>query len=206
MIIDDKSIRIDGAIVVWDGVTRPAVKDGKTKWTLKIVIEPNNPHLADFIALGGRAIQQSQWSGNLPANAHKPMNKASPNEFNGLFPGWAVINGITYKDVPEVVNEQNQLIDPMTYRSLFFAGQQVDVAFGTYEYNVNGNMGIAASLGPIRIIQSANKQKIDVGGGPGGPSASDAFGAPAGNQAVQQQQQPAQQQPAQTTMQADNWF
>ncbi len=191
------ALKICGAIVVWDAITRPEINDsGKQKWALKVVVNPNDPDLQLLNNLANECLQESPFKGVLPQGGRMPIGTAGPAEFNGLFPGWAVLNPGTYR-TPMVYDENGQVLDPMAYGNMLYSGQQVDIVVHCYHYD-NKAKGVACGLDGFAIIASANATRQNFGGG--GIDAAGAFaGGPAQQQAAPQQQyqqQPAQQQAA----------
>jgi hypothetical protein len=162
---DENHVKISGCTIVWDGITRPDKnQDGTPKYTLKVVVDPNNRDLVDFHQLAQETLQQSQFKGVLPAGGRMPIGVAEASEFNGLFPGHCVISAKT-KFMPDVYDENGQALDPMQYGGLLYPGQRVDVLLHCYEYNAAGNRGVSAGLDAFAIIASAQAPKLEIGGG-----------------------------------------
>jgi len=186
---EERSVRIDGCYVVYDGITRPEATDqGGHKYTLKVVVHPNSPDLAILDQLGRECLQQSPFKGNLPAGAHWTMKQAGQQEFNGMFPGWWVVNGITYQQ-PQVFDEQGNILQPMQYGPQIFTGQVVNILVSAKDYNQKSK-GIKAQLEGFQIVASAQAQQIHVGGASvnaagafgGGGQPAHGYGAPQGAQ------------------------
>lgn len=176
-LFEEKSVKIDGGTVVWDGIKSPeqiTPTSGSpfTKYTLKIVVPPNSPDLAILDQLGRTCLQESVFKGQLPAGGHWIMKQAGAHEFNGLFPGWWVVNGITYQP-PQVFDEQGNILNAMQYGPALFPGQQVNMLVSAKDYNEKSK-GIKAQLEGFQIVASANAQPISVGGG--SVNAAGAFG------------------------------
>ena len=189
---NEKTVKIIGCFVVWDGITRPDTgQDGKPKYSLKVVVNPNTPDIGLFQQLANTSLQQSKFQGVLPQGGRMPIGQAQPNEFNGLYNGWAVLNCNSQR-LPDVYDENGQRLDPMQYGAAIFGGQQVDVLVHCYEYDKAGNRGIATGLDAFSIIASANAQRQNFGGG---IDTSGAFGGGGGQPAQQQQTQQYQNQP-----------
>jgi len=179
----EESVVIRGCTVVWDGMTRPEqANDGSIRYTLKVVAEPNNPDVAEFYKLSQEALQKSKFRGQLPQGGMMPIGTAGPNEFGGMFPGYAVINSKT-KFMPNVHAENLDILDPMQWAPYMYPGQKVNVLLNCYEYDSHGNRGIGAGLQGVQIIQSAQAPRLPFGSG--GPDTSSAFG---GNAPKQQPQ------------------
>ena len=203
MIFDDKHVKIHGAFIVWDGITRPEQgHDGKPKYSLKVVVNPNNPDLADMNNLANATLQTSKFRGQLPAGGRMPIGQARQDEFNGMYPGWVVL-GCNTQRLPDVYDENGGKLDPMQYGQMLYGAQQVDILVHCYEYDAKGNKGIATGLDAFSIIASANAVPQNFGGA--GINTQGAFGpgssqgqqpAPQGGYAPQGQQ-PAPGQPTQ---------
>lgn len=161
---DEKHIKICGCTIVWDGVTRPEhdAASGKSKYTLKVVIEPNNPDLALFTQLGQTTLQQSKFQGVLPAGGLMPVGVALPTEFLGMFNGYGVVSAKSWF-APDVYDEAGALLDPMQYAPLIYGGQKVDILVHCYDYDKAGNRGISAGLDAFSIIASAQAQRYEFG-------------------------------------------
>ena len=197
---EERSVRIDGGIVVWDGIKSPesiVPTDGTApfnKFTLKIVVPPTSPDLAILDGLGAQCLQESVFKGQLPAGGHWIMKQVGPQEFDGMFPGWWCVNGITYQP-PQVFDEQGVEMQSMQYGPLLYTGQRVNMLVSAKDYNQKSK-GIKAQLEGFQIVASANAPRISTGGT--GVSAASAFGG-APSQAPAQQgygapsQAPAQQ-------------
>jgi len=174
---DDKHVMLAGCTVVWDGITRPETdpQTGKVKYTLKVVIPPQNPDLALYQALAQETLQVSKFRGVLPPGALMPIGQTKPGEFNDLFPGYAVISAKTFF-APDVYDETGSKLDPMQYSPNLYAGQRVDILCHCYDYDKAGNRGVAAGLDGLRIVASAAAPKLDIG--TGGVDTAAAFGKP----------------------------
>ena len=172
---DQNHVVIKGCTVVWDGITRPDQnQDGTPKYNVKVVIEPNNPALAEFYALSQETLQASKFAGVLPAGGRMPIGTAGPTEFNGLFPGFAVISAKT-KFAPKVHAEDVSILEPMQYAQMLYPGQKVDLLVHCYAYDAKGNQGVAAGLDGLQIHSSLNAPRLEIG--TGGIDTSGAFGA-----------------------------
>jgi hypothetical protein len=178
---DEKHVKINGCFIVWDGITRPDTgPDNKPKYSLKVVVPPNSPDMQLYGQLSNQALQESKWKGVLPSGARMPIGTARPDEFNGMFNGFAVLNCNSQR-LPDVYDEAGQRLEPMQYSQLLYGGQQVDVLVHCYEYDKAGNKGIATGLDGFSIIVSANAQRQQFGNA--GIDTSGAFnGSQQGNQ------------------------
>ena len=171
---DEKHVKICNCTVVWDGITRPDTgRDGKIKYSLKLIIEPNNPDLALFQALAATTLQQSKFQGVLPAGGLMPVGVVGPTEFNGMFNGFAVVSAKS-QFCPDVYDELGAVLDPMQYGPMIYGGQKVDALVHCYAYDKAGNRGISTGLDAFAIIASAQAPRQDFGGG--GIATAAAFG------------------------------
>lgn len=189
------AVLVEGAIIVWgQSLTQPdEMEGGGNKWSVKVVIEPNNPAIADLQQFEQQALQNSEFKGVLPNGGRMALGQAGPQEFNGMFPGYGVINPSTYQ-VPQIYGEDGQNItNPMQLAQLVYTGQRVDVIVTCKAYNQKSK-GIKTQLEGVRILASQQAQPIQLGGG--GFNAANAFGNGGGQQQQGgfQQQQPQQQQ------------
>ena len=192
---EESSVRIDGCTVVWDGVKSPETvnpTDGSAafnKYTLKVVVPGNSPDLAILDNLGKVSLQESVFKGVFPAGGHWLLKPVAPGEFGDLFPGWYVVNGITFNP-PQVFDEQGNVLHPTQYGPALYAGQRVNMLVSAKAYNEKSK-GVKAQLEGFQIVASAQAQPIAIGGG-SNVNAGSAFG---GGQAAPQQPQQPQHQP-----------
>ena len=170
----ENHVKICGCFVVWDGITRPDKNpDGTPKYSLKVVCDPNSPDMGLFYALANKKLIESKWKGNLPPGARMPVGTAQPDEFNGMYNGWAVLNCNSNR-VPDVYSEEGAPLDPMQYGPMLYGGQRVDVLVHCYEYDKAGNKGVATGLDAFSIIASVNAPRQNFGGS--GVNTAGAFG------------------------------
>jgi len=189
---NETSIVIHDCTIVWDGMNRPDKnQDGSPKYNLKLVFPPNSPDLAEFHQIAQEKLQSSPFNGVLPQGGRMPIGTAGPQEFGGMFPGYAVISAKT-QFMPEVRDDNINLLDPMQWAGQMFTGQRVNVLVDCYHYDTAGNRGIGTGLQGIQIIASAGAQRLALGGG-STPDTAAAFGGQPGVAPVQQP--PIQQQP-----------
>ena len=179
---DKTHVRVDNCFVVWDGITRPEPKDdGGHRWNVKVVTRADNPDIAILEQMANTELQEGDFRGVLPNGGMMPVGTAGATEFNGLFPGWRVVNCSTYR-APQVFDEQGAQMDAMQYGALMYGGQQVSVLVHCKTYN-NVSKGVAARLDGFSIIASANATRHEFGG----VDASGAFaGGSAGTRGISQ--------------------
>ena len=171
---DAKTLKIENATVVWDGITQPepSESNGKLRYSLKVVVHPNNPDIGLMHQIANDCLLASEFKGVLPNGGLMPVGTAGPAEFGGMFPGFAVINASTYLQ-PEVYDEHGKMLSPMEYGRMVYPGQQVTLLVSAYAYN-NKSKGVKASLEGVQIIASAQAPRLQIGGG--GGMAAKAFG------------------------------
>ena len=174
-------LKIMNALVVWDGITRPDTSEGGIKYTLAIVVQPNNPDVALFQQLAGTTLQQSKFQGSLPPNGLMPGSYVRSDQYQGHFTGWFKLScGTTY--APDIYDPVGNKIDIMRvqHESLLYPGQAVEVLVHCYEYD-NKNKGIAAGLDAVRIKLDANAPRLALGNSvnTGAAFGADTPGAPA---------------------------
>lgn len=163
---DETHVIIKDCIVVYDGMNRPEDpnSNGNTKRSLKVVIHPNNPDIQVLQQLADNELMQSEFKGNLPRGGFMPINYVQPNEFEGMYTGYAVVNCSTFK-MPDVYDENvQQLNDPMQYLPMTYSGQNVDVMLHCSAYN-NVSKGVASRMDGYLINMSKNAQRQSFGGG-----------------------------------------
>ena len=182
--IDDTHLVIKDCLVVYDGINRPDEpnSNGNIRRKLKVVINPNNPDLPLLDQLATAELQRSEFKGILPNGGTMPIGTAGPNEFNGQYTGWAVVNCSTFK-MPDVYDEAmtvpndpsklQMLTDPLQYSQKVYAGQIVDVMVNCSAFN-NVSKGVAARMDGFMIRTGQNAPRQNFGGG--GADTSSAFG------------------------------
>jgi len=181
-------------------MTRPDKnQDGSPKYNLKLVFPPNSPDLAEFQQIANEKLQNCPFNGVLPQGGRMPVGTAGPQEFSGLFPGYAVISAKT-QFLPEVRDDNVSLLDPMQWAALMFTGQKVNVLVDCYHYDTAGNKGIGTGLQGVQIVTSAGAQRIQLGGG-SLPDTAAAFGGQPGVAPVAQPVGQYVPQPAPVRMQ-----
>jgi len=177
---DAKTLFIEDCTVVWDGITSPEPSEGngKLRYSLKVVVHPNNPDIGLLHKLANDCLMASEFKGVLPNGGLMPVGIAGPAEFGGMFPGFAVINASTYLQ-PQVYDENGKELQPMQYGPMVYTGQKVRLLVTCFAYN-NKSKGVKASLEGFQVIASAQAPRLQIGNG--GGAAAKAFGAPGGQQ------------------------
>lgn len=183
MIHDADHVIVHDCLVVWDGITTPEQKEDNSglRYSLKVVVPPTNPDLADLQNLANSVLATSEFKGQLPNGGRMPVGTALATEFNSMFPGWAVFNCNTQR-LPDVYNEAGTLLtQPMQISPLLYTGQKVNVMVHCYSYN-NKSKGIAAGLDGFKIIESAAAPRLQFSAN--AADTASAFGAPGASPAA----------------------
>ncbi len=177
--LDQTHVLVENAIVVWDAITRPDVRDdGSKSHKLKVVIPPGSQDAQLVEAMAAQCLQESKWKGVMPNGGNFAINQVQPGEFNNMYNGGYVINPSTNR-LPDIFDESGNRLDPMQYGNLLYGGQVVSVIVHCWDYD-NKSKGIATGLDGVRIHTSLNAPQQQFGGG--GYDAASAFG----NQGQQQ--------------------
>lgn len=174
---DEKHVKAEGCVILWDSVSRPESNEAGQKHSLKVAIAPHNPDCALLQQLAQNALQQSEFRGTLPNGGTMPMTLLGPNDFGGQFNGWYVFNCGTYRGVPDIYID-NARADLMQAGGLLYGGQVVDVLVHAYVNNKKVK-GVAFGLDGFNIQAHANAERQNFGGA--GVDTSAAFGGTPGN-------------------------
>ena len=172
---DEKHVKINDCIVVWDAMNKPDEpnSNGNIRRGFKVVTRPDNPDLPLLQQLADTELRNSKFQGILPQGGLMPIGTVGQTEFNGMYPGWAIISCYTFK-FPDVYDEAGQvMVDPMQYLPMVYPGQYVDILVNCQAYD-NKSKGVAARMDGFSIKVSANAQRLSFGGG--GIDTSGAFG------------------------------
>ena len=174
MFHDEKHVITGNAVIMWDGITRPETKEGgAVVHSLKIGLPNNDPTLGELNQLATTCLQDSKFKGALPPGGIWPFQVVDPTKFEGMLPGHTSINAKTYRGAPQVFNANGQILDPMVYNAMLYAGATIQALVHCYAYD-DKSKGVAFGLDGIRII-STDTPRLPVGG----IDASAVFGTPA---------------------------
>ena len=175
---DQNHVKVCGAIVLWDGMTKPDTNESGTKHHFKLAVPPNHPDIVLLEQLAQRKLSEGTFKGVLPNNGTMPVGTLAPNEYDGKFPGWRVFTAGTYRGVPDIYDENGSPQDIMQVGSMIYPGQYVDVLVHCYENNGKVK-GIACGLDGFSILASKQAPRQNFNGGPGVNTAGAFGGAPA---------------------------
>jgi hypothetical protein len=184
------------AVIIWDGVTQPEMKDDKQKggtfaqYSLKVAVSNTAPEIAELDQIARAALTaDSTFRGQLPPGGNWPLVAIDPNQYEGRLPAHTAFN-CKSRRVPQVFDANGQELNPMVYGPMLYPGAVVQVLVNAYTFN-NVSKGVTFGLAGIKIVDP-QAPRLPVGG----VDASAVFGAGAAPQAtyqppVQQQYTPA---------------
>lgn len=195
---DENHVLVTG-ILLWDGITQPEYSQVNSKWkhTVKLAIPAGSPELNELDEIARKQLNEGTFRGNFPSGGRWPISQIGPAEFNGEFPGWGVINAITYNGQPQVFDVNGQQLDAMVFGQQLYPGAQIRLLVHCYDYNT-AQKGLAFGLDGVQIMD-ATRPKLAISGG---VDAAAAFGGQAaagpapGGQPAAPNQPPAQPGPA----------
>jgi len=172
MILDEKHVKIENAMILWDSVTKPEQGENGLRYKLKIGMQANNPAIAELDQLARACLNESKWKGAFPAGGHWPLVQIKPGQYLDVLPGGYSINPSTTRPV-DVWDDSGNKIDAMQYPNYIYPGQVVSVIVHCWEYD-NKQKGIATDLDgvQIQVAQGAPRQAF----GGDGYDASAVFG------------------------------
>lgn len=161
----DKHVITGACRVIWDGITNPDRNPpgGGIKYSLKVAMPAAFPEAAELQQILDAELQTGQFKGTLPPGALPGISDVQPGEFNNMLQGHKVFNSATYGSPPEVYDINGQLLDPMTYGSMFYPGSTVQLILSARSYN-NVSKGLGFWLNGIKVVD-ATSPKIPVGNG-----------------------------------------
>jgi len=163
----DNLVLSNNAIILWDGITRPELKDdgkgGKfNQYSLKVAVPANDPVVAEIQQIATVALQNdSKFRGTLPPGGSWPILPVDPSQFEGKLQGYVAFNAKSNRAV-QVFNVNNQELDPMQYATQLYPGSTVQVLVHAFSFD-NKSKGIALGLDGIRIVD-ATSPRLPVGG------------------------------------------
>lgn len=151
---EGKSVLTCNAIVIWDGLTKPDVKDDGTKtWNLRVAIPANSPELVELEALRQIGLKNSKKPNVTVANpGNNPVGDIEAAKFPEL-PGYKCFSASTTLGAPEVFNLDGAVLNPMTYGPQIYNGTVVRLLLDSYAYD-NKQRGINFGLQGVQIIDA----------------------------------------------------
>jgi hypothetical protein len=162
----DKNVIARG-VILWDGVTRPELKDDgkggkRTQYSLKVALLTSQPEVNEVAAICTDALNaDTTFRGKLPPGGCWPLIPVDPQQFEGRLPQHVAFSCKTYR-TPQVFDINRQEIAPMIYGPMLYPGAIVDVLVSAFAF-ANVSKGIALSLDGIMIID-ATAPRLPVGG------------------------------------------
>ena len=161
---NEKYVRTGNALVVWDGITRPETNDSnKLVHSLKVAIAPGSPELAELEQLAQTELKNSKYSGQLPPGGNWPTSVIAAGMVDPAVEGYTAFSAKTYNGAPQVFDANGQLLDPMQYSAMLYAGAIVQVLIHAYAYD-NKQKGVGFGIDGIMIIDAA-APRLNVAGG-----------------------------------------
>ena len=180
MFIDDKTVKLEGGVVIWDGLNEPEQnKDMTPSYSLRIAFPANSQDVADFTQLCQRLAASGKFSSGWPQDANWPIKPVDPQAYGGMFPNHVSIRFKT-NYFPSLFSEEAELPQGAA-RQVIYPGQHVSVLAHAFDYNTAGNKGISGGLDSVRVSLRANAPRAQFGDGNASKAA--VWGVPAGAKA-----------------------
>jgi len=181
IINEGKNVITCEGIVLWDGLTTPDTDErtGAPVHNLTIAIPENAPETAEIEALAQRALDDSEFKGQRPANAKWPIKTIEASRFGkdaAMLAGRVAVTARTRNGAPQVFDTNGQELNAMQYGKMLYPGAVVKLLIHAYAYNATGNKGVSAGLDGVQIVDTTTP-KLDVGGGMSAGQVAAAFGA-----------------------------
>lgn len=192
MWVENNSCVLTGnAILIWDGLTKPDVKDdGSKTWNVSVAVPANAPELVELEALRQKALREKAKptvNVNMPGN--NPIHDIDASKFPEL-PGYKVFKGTTTLGAPEVFDINGATLSPMIYGPQIYNGVVVRLIVDAYTYD-NKQKGVNFGLQSIQIVDATAPRLAIGAAGISTDAARAAFmGGAASAPAPQQQQTP----------------
>lgn len=164
----DNNVITGPAIIIWDGVTQPELKEAKgnqpafTQYSLKVAAHPQSPEIAELQQIVQAALTaDTTFRGQMPPGGNYPLVQNDPNKYEGKLAGYIEFNTKTRR-VPQVYDANNQELPPHVYGPMLYPGAVVRLIVSAYTFN-NVSKGVTFSLNGIQIID-ASTPRLPVGG------------------------------------------
>lgn len=151
---EDKSVLTCNAIVIWDGLTKPDVKEDGTKtWNLRVAVPAGSAELVELEALRQIGLKNSKKPDVTVANpGNNPISDIEASKFPEL-PGYKCFSASTTLGAPEVFNLDGAVLNPMTYGPQIYNGTVVRLLVDSYAYS-NKQKGINFGLQSLQIVDA----------------------------------------------------
>lgn len=198
MWVENNSCVLTGnAILIWDGLTKPDVKDdGSKTWNVSVAVPANAPELVELEALRQKALREkAKPTVNVNTPGNNPVHDIDASKFPEL-PGYKVFKGTTTLGAPEVFDINGATLSPMIYGPQIYNGVVVRLILDAYTYD-NKQKGVNFGLQSIQIVDATAPRLAIGAAGLSTDSARAAFmGAAASTSPAQTPPPPSQQQSA----------
>ncbi len=176
MFTDDSHVKIEKAIVTWDGITRPEEKpDGSVSHNIGFAIADNAPEKPELDQLVQKALDNSDFRGVLPAGANPALKPADVQKFGQLLNGHSTGNAATLNGAPPIFDENGTQLNVADLQGVLYAGCEVSLLVHAYAYN-NKQRGVKFGIDGIQI-KNRNAPKLDVAAGLSQSQVANVFGA-----------------------------
>ena len=150
-------------IILWDGITRPEIKDGIAKYSIKIAMTNAQPEVAEVQAICQQALSNdSKFKGTLPPGGCWPLIPVDPAQFEGRLPAHTAFSAKSNR-VPQVYDANGRELNSMEFGRQLYPGAVVQVLCHAFSFD-NKSKGVAVGLDGIKIIDATAPQ-LPVGGG-----------------------------------------
>lgn len=183
---NNTAVLTGNVILIWDGLTKPDVKDdGSKTWNVRVAIPNNAPELQELEALRQQALRNSKKPNVTVSNpGNNPLTDIDLQKFPEL-PGHKCFSASTTRGPCDVFSIDGATLSPMQYGPQIFNGLVVRLIVDAYAYD-NKQKGINFGLQSMQIID-ATAPRLSIGAS--GMSTDAARAAFMGAGAPQQQQQ-----------------
>lgn len=155
MWVENNSCVLTGnAILIWDGLTKPDIKDdGSKTWNVSVAVPANAPELVELEALRQKALREkAKPTVNVNTPGNNPVHDIDASKFPEL-PGYKVFKGTTTLGAPEVFDINGATLSPMVYGPQIYNGVIVRLILDAYTYD-NKQKGVNFGLQSIQIVDA----------------------------------------------------
>lgn len=151
---NNTAVLTGNAILIWDGLTKPDVKDdGSKTWNVSVAVPANSPELAELEALRQKALREkAKPTVNVNTPGNNPIHDIDASKFPEL-PGYKVFKATTTLGAPEVFNVDGATLNAMTYGPMMYNGAVVRLIVDAYTYD-NKQKGVNFGLQSMQIVDA----------------------------------------------------
>jgi hypothetical protein len=151
---NNTAVLTGNAILIWDGLTKPDVKDdGSKTWNVSVAVPANSPELVELEALRQKALREkAKPTVNVNNPGNNPIHDIDASKFPEL-PGYKVFKATTTLGAPEVFNVDGATLNAMTYGPMMYNGAVVRLIVDAYTYD-NKQKGVNFGLQSMQIVDA----------------------------------------------------